>query len=60
MNRFSAPNLRNRRSRGLAAMARPRDAAGPQTLARRHGGCPNEAQGPHWVETDMPHGQLEV
>ncbi|SES73690.1 hypothetical protein [Geodermatophilus poikilotrophus] len=60
MNRFSAPNLRNSRSGGRAATARPRDAARLQTLARRYGGCPNAAHGHHRAGTDVPHGQVEV
>ena len=60
MNHFSAPNLPNSRSGGPAAMARPRDAAGLQTLARRYGGCPSAAHGPHRAETGTPHGQTEV
>jgi hypothetical protein len=60
MNCFSAPDLPNSRSGGLASMARPRNAARLRTLARRYGGCPNAAHGHHWAETDMPHGQSEV
>ena len=60
MNRFSAPDLRNSRSRGRAATARPRNAARLQTLARRYGGCPNAAHGHHPVGTDVPHGQVGV
>ena len=60
MNRFSAPKLSTNCSGGPAAMARPRDAAGLQTLAHRDGGCPSAAHGPHRAETDTPHRQSEV
>ncbi len=72
MARFPAADLRNSRSggrvswagaarsTGLAAVARARDTARPQTLARWYAGCPNAAHGHDRAGADMPHGRLEV